>query len=283
MKTYEYQILRYLPDRVNAEFVNVGLVFYAREERYLRSNFINKAKRLSSFFYGLDTHHILQTIRHFQDEFNKEANKINNELAWSELTSIQKITSRLLVKDDTALVFSEVYKGIDVSLDSAFESLCNQLIFKYDTSKRERKTLSDSDVWNKIYRHYFKKTGLESKLKEHIVKTEYASITFSKAWKNQNWRCYEPVSFDLKRREDVQNKVLQWSGVIKWLETSLEPIEVQLLSVLPAEKDLRDMTIHALKDQHPGNSTFDLIGEDEVEEFAQQLSLDFAEHETKNE
>lgn len=282
MKTYEYQILRYLPDRVNAEFVNVGLVFYARDEKYLKSKFINKAKRLSSFFYGLETQHILQAIRHFRSKFDKESLRLKDELALSEADSIKKITSSFLVKDDTALVFSEIYKGIDVSLDSAFESLCNQLIYKYDSDKKENKSMSDTDVWNKIYKPYFKKSGLESKLSEHIVKTNFDSITFSKAWKNKKWHCYEPVSFDLKRKEDVKNKVLHWSGVIKWLETSNEPVKIELLSVLPKNKALKDMTISALKDQKAGKSTLNLISEDEAENFSKQLSLEFEKHEAKN-
>ncbi len=278
MKHYQYQILRYIPDRINEEFVNVGLVFYAKDEKYLRSSFVNRSKRMSSFFNGLNVHHIMQSINHLQKELNALTEGQQRELAFSVPDSIERITSRLMVKDDTALVFSDVYRGIDVSLDSAFESLSHQMIFRYDSQKKHKTTMSDEDVWKKVYQKYFKEKGVESRLSEHVVKTEYSNITFSKAWKNQKWHCYEPVSFDLKRKEDVKNKVLHWSGILKWLETSTEPVKVELLSVLPQNKELRQIAESALKNQRAGQSSLNLISEDEAEAFARQLELDFREH-----
>ena len=44
MITIQYQILRYLPDRVSGEFVNLGIVAFDSSKKILKSKFINKFK-----------------------------------------------------------------------------------------------------------------------------------------------------------------------------------------------------------------------------------------------
>jgi len=46
MKTYQYQVLRYLHDHVTGEFVNVDLVFYESQTRFLRAQVTPKASVL---------------------------------------------------------------------------------------------------------------------------------------------------------------------------------------------------------------------------------------------
>jgi len=281
MKTYQYQILRYLPDRINAEFVNVGLVFYSHDEKYLKAKFINRSKRLSSFFPGLDVQHIMQGIAHLQKGFEFESSKLKEEFSFKIPDSIEKITSNLLVKDDTSLVFTDVFKGIDISLDSAFENIVKQMIFKYDYEKKNKTSMSDNDVWAKVYSKYFKKAGIESNLQEHSVQTNYTTLKFSKAWQNKIWHCYEPVSFKLVNEEYIKNKMLHWTGVLKWLETATEPVRVDLLSVMPTDKNQKDLIRKAFKDKKAGASVFSIIEENEAEKFVKQLSIEFQEHKSK--
>lgn len=49
MKTYQYQILQYRPDPVSGEFVNVGLVLFQPEERYLKGRVVGVISLLSDF------------------------------------------------------------------------------------------------------------------------------------------------------------------------------------------------------------------------------------------
>jgi len=50
MNAYEYQVLRFLPDRVSGEFVNVGLVLYHPETGFLRAGFLRSVSRVTAFF-----------------------------------------------------------------------------------------------------------------------------------------------------------------------------------------------------------------------------------------
>ena len=57
MKNYQYQILRYYPDVVAEEFINVGIVFFIPEERKLISKIIENSSRLGALYHGIDTKH----------------------------------------------------------------------------------------------------------------------------------------------------------------------------------------------------------------------------------
>jgi hypothetical protein len=50
MKTYQYQIIRYLHDRVTGDFINVGVIVYAPDYQYLNCKIIAKYGRITSFF-----------------------------------------------------------------------------------------------------------------------------------------------------------------------------------------------------------------------------------------
>ena len=280
MKNYEYQILRYIPDRVNAEFVNVGLVIYGRDDKYLKSQFINRSTRLSSFFQGTNIRYVMQSIRHLEKQFSSISHNLKEDIEFSRPNSVEEITSNLLTKDDTSLVFSVPNKAIDLSLDIAFDNLKKQLLFRYDIHYDHLDALRDPDVWTKVYKKYFIKVGIKDKLVSHTVKTKYDKIEFQHAWKNDIWHCYQPITFALSREDNVKNKVYRWLGKIQELQTSSESIRIELLTVMPKKPALRNFILNQLKNQKVGNSTFKIVEEKEAENFAQQLKLDFEKHES---
>ena len=50
MKTFEYQLLRYSPDAVCGEFVNVGVIVFDAEGKKLAGRFLDRIARESQFF-----------------------------------------------------------------------------------------------------------------------------------------------------------------------------------------------------------------------------------------
>ncbi len=278
MKNYEYQILRFMPDRINAEFINVGLVFYSFNDKVLKTKFIKRSSRLSSFFHGLNTRYIFQSLKHLEIQFENIAKKLTDELEFSRPKSVEEITLSLLPKDDASLIFSDLYKGVDISLEKAFTCLTDQLLFRYDISMVESETLLDEDVWRKVYKDYFDKVGVKEKLVKHVVETANDKIEFQRAWKNDKWHCYQPVSFALSRDDSIKNKAYRWYGKIQELQTAKEPIKLELLTVLPQKRALREFIFKLLQERKIGQSMFSIVDESNAEDFAQQLSLEFEEH-----
>lgn len=283
MKTYEYQVLRYLPDRVSGEFVNVGLVMFQPESRFLKAGFVRSVSRVSSFFPGLDGRNLQRRLRHLEgmiDEFSDHLN-LDRQVRLEQPTSLEAITTRFLVKDDTSLQFSESKFGLDDDLEQAFSELNDRLVDNYmpDISADIR---TDYDVWKKLYRPFFEKRNITNRLQAHKVTTAKDVIEFPYAWKNEIWHCYEPVTFDLKKADSVKNKVYRWVGRLDELRTADEPITLQLLAALPMDDpDLIAFVLDKLDNKVFGSATVSVVRQQEAEQFTRQVQEEIIDHETK--
>lgn len=283
MKTYEYQVLRYLPDRVSGEFVNVGLVLFQPEDRFLKAGFVRSVSRVSSFFPGLDGRSLQRRLRHLEGMLEEFADRLNldRQVLLERPTSLASITNRFLVNDDTALQFSESKSGLDDDFDLTFSELYDRLVENYtpDISEDVR---TDQDVWRKLYRPLFEKRNITNRLQAHKVTTAKDIIEFPYAWKNEIWHCYEPVTFDLKKADSVKNKVYRWVGRLDELRTSEEPLTLQLLAALPTDDpELIAFILDKLDNKIFGSATVSVVQQQEAEQFTRQVQEELIEHDTK--
>ena len=81
MKTaYTYTVLRYVHDTATGEFVNVGVVLYAREVRYASAQCRTTIGRLSKAFPGMDGEAFKNLMRYIQSRLEEMGDSIRNEL-----------------------------------------------------------------------------------------------------------------------------------------------------------------------------------------------------------
>jgi hypothetical protein len=92
MITYYYQILRFSPDRVNEEFVNLGVAVFDPQRRLLKSRFIDKASRVSAFFPDVNTRYLSSTLKFLQAEFFNLGSKLSQELPLDRMEDLNDIT-----------------------------------------------------------------------------------------------------------------------------------------------------------------------------------------------
>jgi hypothetical protein len=152
MKAYEYQLLRFMPDRVSGEFVNVGLALYCREDRFLAVETLRKTARQKVFFPGLDIRYLSSTLNYIRKAVQEVAVKYQAVEQFALPNGLREITLSILPDDDTALFFTEVRTGIDVSLQAAFDDLKASILYRYQNEKEELRSESDQDVWDKVYK-----------------------------------------------------------------------------------------------------------------------------------
>jgi hypothetical protein len=134
MKKYEYQILRFLPDRVTGEFVNVGIVFYSRDSRKLEWSFLRNIDRIYHFFPGLDFQYFAGQVEQFALQLQEIRVLIEHEESGDIEASVAGLTNRLMAPDDTSFVFSEVHRGIAPSLEDAFSNLHEKFVLRYNVN-----------------------------------------------------------------------------------------------------------------------------------------------------
>lgn len=278
MKKYQYQIVRYVHDRLTGEFVNVGIVIYMPESRFLKSRFINKFSRLSNFFVELNGHSLLGSLRQFEKEIDIISKRLNGNDLFESFTSIEEITNSILTKDDSAIICCAMNSGIDISGQSALNDLFERLIDKY-SHDTDKDTHDDKYAWRKVYKKHFDENGITDKLKEHTVHTSHDTIQFDKAWKNGAWNCFQSLSFDLKRTDSIKSKVYKWSGILSELENSNENIHLYFLTVSSNKKKGVKKFIEDTLNRQGKNIQTTIITEKEAETFAASVKKEIEAHE----
>lgn len=279
MNTYHYQVLRYMPDRVSGEFVNLGIVVYEPKEQKLEGKFFEKITRVSCFFPTINSRHLATSLKFLQKEFDILTNRYNSEFTFETKQSLDIITRGVLPKDDSSLFFTEVKQILELNSEVAIKSLYKRFVLNY-VEEAERDYINDKEVWTKIYKSYFENYGISNHLKNHTVKTQLDTWVFDKAWKNGVWNCFETISFDLLKSDSIKDKVYKWSGKINELQTSKEPIHVFLLSKYPDEHPELESFINRKlgKIEFSNNVTVELVTENNVEKFAKKLKKQIDEH-----
>ncbi len=278
MITYQYQILRYLPDRVNEEFVNLGVAVFDPKSQVILTRFIDKASRVSAFFPEVNTRFLASTLKFLQSEFQTLGNQQLLELPLSKFDNLDDVTRAVLPKDDSALVFSEIKKGRDINLNVACDDLFDRVVLRNINEHDEIELRNDKEVWNKVYKNYFEKYNITQRLSNHTVKTKNDELEFDHAWKNGKWNCFETVSFKLSRPDAIKNKVYKWVGKMEELSSSKEPINLYLLSVLPDNDQLRKFVEKKLGKKNVDHSSIQLITENEVEKLAKKFQKEMEVH-----
>lgn len=276
MKTFQYQIVRYIHDLVTGEFVNVGVIVYQPDLRFLKAKFINRFGRISQFFNNVNGNHLLSTLRFFNQKLEIESERLGG--LFSNHSSLVEITSSILPKDDSALVCSDLMYGIDLKPDSFLEDNFERLVNKYlDEPNAEQR--DDSWVWRKVYKEHFDRAGLTGKLTSHIISTGTDNIEFDKAWKNGVWNIYQTLSFDLKRTDAIKNKVYRWSGILNEIEKTQEGFHMYFLtSARSRHKSLNNFIQNTLIDERFNNLKVTLVDEQDAFEFAQKVKHEIEAH-----
>lgn len=269
MKKYQYQIIRYQHDHFTGEFVNVGVVVYSKEDRFLKSKTTSKYQRITHMFPEANGQWIIRVLNNFNSRLNKEAKELNELFGLSE--QLELITNQIFVRDNNAIQLTEVQSAIDIDLEAALNDLYNSQVEKYLPVKETSQSLLDEDVWKQKYRAYFEKYGIDKRLKLHEVQVPKDVLSFDKSWKNEIWHCYEPLSFFLKESESVKDKVYKWAGRLQGLQQSKEPLHLTLMtSISPKHKALVSFINEYLKVSSE-NLTVDIVTDDQAEKLAKEI------------
>jgi hypothetical protein len=276
MKKYQYQIIRYVHDHFTGEYVNVGVVAYSNEDRFLGSKTTSRYLRIKNMFPNANGKMVIQLLNKFNSRLKKVADELSGFFPPS--SSLDQITSSIMIKDNNALQFSEVKRGIDIDIESALNDLYNSQVERYIFDRESGQSLLDDDVWRVKYREYFEKYGIDKRLKPHKVKVPKDIITFEKSWKNDIWHCYEPLSFFLKEKDSIKDKVYKWAGKLQGLQHSNEALHLTLLTSISGEhKDLMPFINEYLKVE----SVFlkvDIVTDDQAEKVAQEIFETMEKH-----
>lgn len=274
MKKYQYQIIRYVHDHATGEYVNVGVLMYSKEHKFLSFLSTPKYHRITEFFPGADGKQILKLLKHIQ----LRVQQLKSQDFHSLPEQIEALGAHILQPEDNAIRFSSPFFAVDINLEIALSDLFHSQVDKYADRKKGVNTLNDDEVWKLRYKKFFDQYGIPDRLKPHEVILPNDSFTFDYSWKNEIWHSYEPVSFELQKLESVKDKVYKWAGRIKGLEQTQEPLHLTLLtSIAPGHRHSEEFIREYLEVQHP-RLVVEIVTADQAEDLAKKISEEFKQH-----
>lgn len=167
--------------------MNLGIVAFDAANGFLKSRFTIKIGKISAFFKNTNSRYVIEMVQSIQDDFDLHSNKPNSELRFTDEQQINGVVNNILPKDDSALYFTEIKKGLDENLDCFVDDMFLRFVKVHLIDEDDKEARNDKQVWNKIYKKHFDDNGISSHLATHIVKTKNDELEFDKAWKNGVW------------------------------------------------------------------------------------------------
>ena len=278
MKNFQYQILRFLPDRVSEEFINLGVVVYDPGNKKLNIKFIEKTGRLSQIFPEANNRYVLKTIKHICNSLNTIANRLSDEFEFEECDKISIITRSVFPTDDSALFFTEPKTILDIDINSVSIYLFDRLISIKELDN-EKEYKNDKEVWSRIYKKYFDDLNISKYLTPVKLNTKFDQVEFEHTWRNGHINFFEPVNFNLEKVENIKNKVFRWAGQIDELKTVNEPSHLYLLSILPEDNlKIKKFIKEFLLSKSTDEVKVEIVTPENVDNVTRNLKVEFESH-----
>jgi hypothetical protein len=279
---YSFSVLRYLHDGVTGEFVNIGVAVYSPDAKYLRAVCTTQYSRITKVFDRIDGERFRQLVRFIQDAVNKLGERLRSQLEFEPIRSqtIDKVLAKVLPPDDSSIQFSPAGVGLSENMDETLRELHERYVTRY-AGPADVPSRSDEEVW-RVFREAMDQRNVAHLLTpKRIVAPDY-EYEFHRAWKNDVWHVYEPVSFDLLDAASILDKANRWVGRGVNLRDSSEAFQMHLLLGAPQDRRLHSTYAKARNALRKMPVEPDLVEENEAEEFAANLERELGVHHESN-
>jgi hypothetical protein len=273
---YSFSVLRYVHDPVTQEFANVGVALYSRAARYLDALCTVNYGRISNMFEEIDGNKFRQTTRYVQERLRNLGAELRVGLPFESSKTIEGILTMVLPPDDSAFQFSRAGAGVTNDLESELKHLFARFVERYSVHP-ESTPRDDDEVW-RVYRAPLERRHVIEYLTPKRIVAPNFDYEFQHSWKNQAWRVYEPVSFDLLEATSILDKANRWLGRATSLSDSKEKFKMYMLLGQPRESNLKTAFVKAQNILHKMPEPHELINESEAEEFANEVAHELRDH-----
>ena len=120
---FEYAVIRVVPKVEREEFLNVGVVVYCAQQKFLEAKFVLDAKRVSAFCGDCD----LNEIEEYLHSFSKICAGGIDAGPIGKLPVAERFRW-LTATRSTVVQTSKVHSGLTDNIHEVLESLYNQLV-----------------------------------------------------------------------------------------------------------------------------------------------------------
>jgi hypothetical protein len=272
---YQFSVLRYVHDTATQEFVNVGVAVFAPEIGFLQARWTDSYARISALFVRVDGAHFRQIVHYIGSQIQALGKRYTARLPFEPSITLESLLTQVLPADDSAFQFSKIGVGIAQDPQQALAEIFHRQVETYFTGEATRR--SDDDVW-RVFREPLDRVHVTPRLKPKRIVAPDFEYEFERSWKNEVWRVYEPVSFDLVEEASILDKANRWFGRASCLSESRERFRIYFLLGEPRREGMRPAFTKAQNILHKIPGDKDFIRESERESFANKLASEIDSH-----
>lgn len=277
---YYYSILQYRYAQSLGEVLNIGVLLLFPDQRqatFLYPERLTRIRKLYPKFAERTVRAYFKGIEFRTRQLSKQPEIFANY----EEHPRQLIDSEILIRDSSALQFSELKAGVQYTDDIAvigehFYKLYLSFYDEVDATKGRHDDTYLLKSYKKKIRQYlgdrFSREVLERPI---VVKPESSDIAyrFDFAWQNGTYNLVKPVSFDLKLEHSISDKATLNYGQFAILQPYAERNNARfdVLVARPKERQLfksYDDAIRLLEEQPRVN----VIEESELENYSEKTA-----------
>jgi hypothetical protein len=273
---YTYLILRYRHDALAGEQINVGVVVHAPKSRFLGSYFRKVHGRVSKAFPDVNGPALRHDLAGIERAFQRLAARESDDIFFDS-QSASTLAHRIVGKDDSALVWSEMGSGVSTDPPKTLDTLVARFVTQYDEAPTFRR--SDADIW-KPFRDRLAERQIADIFERKTIRSSRDEVEFEHAWKNGEWHCFQPLSFDLAGVDGIQEKAARWVGHMVGLTNVADQFRPYFIVGAPSDQALTNAYHRALAFIGEAPLSPKVVQEADFEAFADSLANKVNQHGT---
>lgn len=276
-QAYSYAVLRYVHDITSGEFVNVGVVLFAPKARFMSALCRTTSERPRQIFPSLDAQAFRALMQKVSSRFTALTEQVASQLNLDDCVTVADWAHKVVPPDDSSLRWSPTGHGLSSDPSATLEQLFERFVRHHDrqqvTARRD-----DEKVWKNFSRELEQLNVLKHFSPQTFV-SEDDEIQFERAWKNGQWHCLAPVSFDLANEETIRDKAHRWLGQLVSVGAAHKDLHLYFLVGEPAEQSLHHAFESALNILKKSDLSVEVFKEHEAPQLSQRLAEQVRVHE----
>ena len=162
----------------------------------------------------------------------------------ASLKDARSFGRQVLPDDDSSFLWGPVGSGLTADPAETLAQLYDRFVTRYDGRPRQHR--DDATVWRPV-RDRLVELRLADRLQPKTIASPFDRVEFDHAWKNGEWHCFQPLSFDLANEENIREKARRWAGKILALKEATEPFKPYFFVGAPSDRALEGAYRAALK------------------------------------
>jgi hypothetical protein len=266
---FTYSAIRYARDPFAGECLNVGVVLYAPDARFLQAEFESSTTRLSHAFRDFDR----WTYLHAIDSFRRELATIQG--ATSEVglhargfTDVADVIRQIWADPNLSLHAGDVRPGMSADPRNALSDLFDALVVSQGSEHVKRVRREKEDVWRRVETEL---PEVKRDFKAHTFRTEGFELKVEHTFRNGRLHVLEPLTFDYADKSGIFDVVTSWRGRLDLVANVSDQSQFYFVVGEPGNREFRDAARKGIKILEGSETRPKVIPEEEFQRFVPEF------------